>query len=272
MMWHDGYQNAWVWPVIVLVMAVGAGLVAWILSQGRRPPGGSDQAAEVLRRRFAAGEIDEAQFRERMSVLGADAPSGGRSGAVLPVVVVVAVVLVVMLVVALLASQTVDRGYAPMMSNRYRSTSSTCGAPSLPGQTVDVTLTDMGRGAGMMGGTGTGNGYGPGMMSVLANPSTVSAGQVSFLVWNGGVMVHELVVLPLPSGGAGSRTVGADGTVNEDGSLGEASATCAEGTGEGIAPGSIGWVTLDLPAGRYELVCNLPGHYAAGMFTELDVR
>jgi uncharacterized membrane protein len=77
MMWHDGYQNAWVWPVIVLVVAAGAGFVAWVLYQGRRPPGGSDQAAEVLRRRFAAGEIDEAEFRERMSVLGPDAPSGG---------------------------------------------------------------------------------------------------------------------------------------------------------------------------------------------------
>jgi uncharacterized cupredoxin-like copper-binding protein len=258
-----------VWPVIVLVMAVGAGLVAWLLYQGRRPPGGSEQAAEVLRRRFAAGEIDEAEFRERMSVLGADAPSAAGHSGVLPVVAVVAEVLVVMLVVALLASQTVDRGHTPMMSSGFRATSSSCDAPSLPGQTVDVTLTDMGRGAGMMGGTDSG--YGPGMMSVLANPSAVSAGQVSFLVWNGGMMVHELVVLPLPSGGAGSRTVGADGTVNEDGSLGEASATCAEGAGEGIAPGSIGWVTLDLPAGRYELVCNLPGHYAAGMFTELDV-
>jgi len=26
-----------------------------------------------------------------------------------------------------------------------------------------------------------------------------------------------------------------------------------------------------LAAGRYELLCNLPGHYAAGMYTELDV-
>ncbi len=41
--------------------------------------------------------------------------------------------------------------------------------------------------------------------------------------------------------------------------------------GDGIAPGAASWVTLHLDAGRYELICNLPGHYAAGMFTELDV-
>ena len=40
---------------------------------------------------------------------------------------------------------------------------------------------------------------------------------------------------------------------------------------EGIAAGSAGWVTLDLAPGRYELVCNLPGHYAAGMYTLLTV-
>jgi uncharacterized cupredoxin-like copper-binding protein len=31
-------------------------------------------------------------------------------------------------------------------------------------------------------------------------------------------------------------------------------------------------VNLHLAAGRYELICNLPGHYGMGMFTELDVR
>jgi len=35
-------------------------------------------------------------------------------------------------------------------------------------------------------------------------------------------------------------------------------------------PGTTGWVTLHLAPGRCELICNLPGHYARGMFTELD--
>ncbi len=29
---------------------------------------------------------------------------------------------------------------------------------------------------------------------------------------------------------------------------------------------------LDLEAGKYALVCNLPGHYAAGMFADFTVK
>lgn len=137
----------------------------------------------------------------------------------------------------------------------------TCDPPALPGQTVDVVQSDMG---GMMSGAR--------MMNVAASPSSVPAGQVSFRVWNAGMMVHELVILPLQPGGVGTRTVGSDGLVSEAGSLGEASRTCGEGAGDGIAPGAAGWVTLSLDPGRYVLICNLPGHYAMGMFTGLEVR
>jgi len=142
----------------------------------------------------------------------------------------------------------------------------TCTGPALPGQTVRVVLSDMG---GMIGGGMMWNGR---MGNVAASPSAVSSGEVPFSVWNAGMMVHELVVLPLPSGGVGTRPVGADGRVSEAGGLGEASKSCGEGTGEGIVPGAASWVTLHLAAGRYELMCNEPGHYAMGMHTELDVR
>jgi uncharacterized cupredoxin-like copper-binding protein len=33
----------------------------------------------------------------------------------------------------------------------------------------------------------------------------------------------------------------------------------------------VGWVTVTLAPGRYELVCNLPGHYVSGMYGELTV-
>jgi uncharacterized cupredoxin-like copper-binding protein len=146
-----------------------------------------------------------------------------------------------------------------------------CNAPALPGQTVDVVLSDMGgmMGGGMMGGGMMGGGH---MMNVAASPSAAAAGEVSFRVRNAGMMVHELVVLPLPPGGAGTRPVGPDGRVSEAGSLGEASKSCGEGAGDGIAPGAESWTTLHLAPGRYELICNLLGHYAMGMFTELDVR
>ena len=31
------------------------------------------------------------------------------------------------------------------------------------------------------------------------------------------------------------------------------------------------WTTLTLNPGRYELLCNIAGHYGSGMYTELDV-
>ncbi len=159
-----------------------------------------------------------------------------------------------------------------------------CTAPTLPGELVDVTLSDMGgrmtgrsmmdgpmMGGSMMDGSTAGR-WRAGMMSVALSTSGVRADVVSFRVANVGVMTHELVVLPLPAGQqAGRRRVDADGTVDESASLGEASRSCGAGEGAGIRAGSVGWLTVTLRPGRYELVCNLPGHYTAGMFAELDV-
>lgn len=109
-------------------------------------------------------------------------------------------------------------------------------------------------------------------MMLRANARTVPAGTVSFVAVNHGTRTHELIVLPLTAGASvGDRSVGAGRRVDEAGSIGEASHTCGTGPGEGISVGTVGWVALSLIPGRYELVCNLPGHYAAGMRTELDV-
>ena len=175
---------------------------------------------------------------------------------------------------------------------RYPTAQPSCAAPALPGTVVDVTLTDMGGmmrpgkiGPGWNGAYGPGqNGYrwsGMGMMGMLrvfVNPATVPAGQVSFRVLNTGWLNHELVVLPLAQGQfPGRRAVGKDGKVDEAGSLGEASRTCGADKGDeqssnyGIAPETTGWTAITLPPGRYELICNIAGHYGAGMYTELDV-
>ncbi len=154
-------------------------------------------------------------------------------------------------------------GYGPGMSTgMYGRTN--CAVPNLPGTVVNVTLMNS-RGP-MMGGHG-------GMMRLSATPSTVAAGQVSFVATNMGSLNHELLILPLPGNQiAGTRAIQSDGTVDEAGSLGEASNSCGAGAGEGIAPGSSSWVTVTLAPGRYELLCNLPGHYAAGMYTQLTVH
>ena len=143
-------------------------------------------------------------------------------------------------------------------------TSPACSRPRLAGQRVIVVLGDMGA---MMSG-----GMMPGSMMLHVTPRSVLADTVSIVALNHGTVTHELIVLPLASGAsAGTRTVGADNRVSEDSSVGEASTDCGAGAGEGIAPGHASWVTISVKPGRYELLCNLPGHYAAGMYAELDV-
>ena len=147
----------------------------------------------------------------------------------------------------------------------------TCTAPAqLPRSTVLVTLSDMGMSR-MMSGTAPRSAR----MLLRAVPARVAAGdgvKVTLVARNMGWRTHELVVLPLSAdASAGQRIPGADGRVDEAGSLGEASKSCGSGAGDGIAAGATGWVTLTLDPGRYELICNLPNHYADGMYQELIV-
>ena len=109
-------------------------------------------------------------------------------------------------------------------------------------------------------------------MALSADRASVPNGTVSFLVTNVGSINHEMVVLPLPDPQAvGTRQVGGDAKIDEAGSLGEASKTDDKGAGQGVAPGTSSWMTITLAPGPYELVCNLPGHYADGMYTQLTV-
>ncbi len=119
----------------------------------------------------------------------------------------------------------------------------------------------MGWGAGMMGwGNGPGGGgMMNGMMSVRADATTVTAGEVDFDVTNWSrSIVHEMLVVavdlpdaPLPYDYTNQIVV-----ENQIKSLGE--------TGE-LSPNASKQISLDLPAGNYLLICNVPGHYAAGM-------
>ena len=87
-------------------------------------------------------------------------------------------------------------------------------------------------------------------------PSTTSvpAGKVTFTVHNAGTMVHEMVVVKTDKTPA--QLALPDGTADESTSVGEAA---------DIAAGATKSVTLNLPAGKYILLCNIPGHYKGGM-------
>ena len=154
----------------------------------------------------------------------------------------------------------VSDGTAAPVSGAYGAIS--CAAPTRCGTTVSVQVTDAG---GMM------TGQTPMWAILVASPRTVPTGSVSVSVSATGNLVHELVVLPFPGVGPGARPTGADGTIDGSESPDEASRSCAADVGDGNAPGSTGWTTVHLAAGRYELDCDQPRHYAAGMFDVLTV-
>jgi len=162
---------------------------------------------------------------------------------------------------------TMTRGGTSLGDRRLLSGSPRA-APNLPGTVVNVSLTNMG---GPMMGQSNGMMNG-GSMSLSTDQASVPHGTVSFFVTNGGSIENELVVLPLPNSHAvGARPIGGDAKIDEAGSLGEASKSGGADAGDGIAPGASGWVTVTLASGQYELVCNLPRHYSAGMYTQLTV-
>ncbi len=288
MMWGFGSSAAWLWLGIGLLATAGA-IVLTLALAGQRRPGRAQAspAARELGERFARGDIGEDEYTHRRAVLDASRPVRPAGRWHWNAALVIALAAIVGLGATSIAlAATTGTASPPAGPAAARA----CTVPSLPGQVAGVRLWDM---RGMMGGHYPGGGYYPGgmmgggynpgsratapgrwmrMMTITTDRASVPAGTVSFRVQNTGSLTHELVVLPLPAAGAGTRPVGADGTVTEQGSLGEASATCAAGAGDGITPGATGWVTLHLAPGRYELICNLPGHYAHGMHAELDIR
>ena len=101
---------------------------------------------------------------------------------------------------------------------------------------------------------------GLGEWKVSPSATAAGAGKVTFDVTNDGKTKHEFVVLrtskPAGALGAGAR-------VPETGNVGE--------TGD-IAAGAHKSVTIALKPGHYSFVCNLPGHYAAGMHADFTVK
>ena len=76
--------------------------------------------------------------------------------------------------------------------------------------------------------------------------------------------IHEMIVARLTSLKEKMPYVANEERVDEDraGDLGEVSE---------LDPGARGELGVDLKPGNYLLYCNVPGHYAAGMWTVLKV-
>ncbi len=103
-------------------------------------------------------------------------------------------------------------------------------------------------------------------MGIAVSVIEIPAGEVTFDVVNTAPDIeHEMVVTRL-SGSDGSLPYNADDmAVDEEaaGSVGEV----AE-----LAPGASGALSVTLEPGSYALYCNVPGHYAAGMWTVITVK
>ena len=94
-------------------------------------------------------------------------------------------------------------------------------------------------------------------------PETITAkpGKLEITLDNKGKIPHELVVLKTDEAPDALKVSG--GRVSEDASVGEV---------EEIDGGGSKSATVDVEAGKYVYVCNIPGHYGDGMRGQLTVK
>lgn len=84
MMWGNGYNMAWGWPVGLLMMVAIVLLIVWAVrtfaggtdragqrgdTSGASGKGERSQARQILDDRFAKGELDATEYRERLKVI-----------------------------------------------------------------------------------------------------------------------------------------------------------------------------------------------------------
>jgi uncharacterized cupredoxin-like copper-binding protein len=153
----------------------------------------------------------------------------------------------------------------------------TLATPAFAATIVNVKLWDKGAmdlsqpmmlGMGMGKGMGSGmNGHkGMAMMGVDADQTSIPAGKVTFEVTNDSKdTIHEMLVARIESADQKLPYIKDQSRVDEEAikDLGEVSE---------LDPGKSGALTVDLKPGLYLLFCNVPGHFAAGMWTTLKVQ
>lgn len=97
--------------------------------------------------------------------------------------------------------------------------------------------------------------------------TSAAAGSVTFQINNAGAVVHEFVVLKTDVAADKLSVDASTGAVSE-----ETPGLTVVDEVEDIAVGASPSLTVDLPAGHYVLICNVPGHYAGGMHADFTTR
>jgi uncharacterized cupredoxin-like copper-binding protein len=101
--------------------------------------------------------------------------------------------------------------------------------------------------------------------TIALDPGTATAGEVTFDIENTAGQTHEFVVFQTDLAPDALPTDD-EGLVDESG---EGLTLIDEA--EDIAGGSSTTLAVSLDAGKYVVICNLPGHYAQGMHAPLTV-
>ena len=111
----------------------------------------------------------------------------------------------------------------------------------------------------------TEGGEGGGPMTLTLDKPTIKAGETTFLVHNDAMWEeHEMVLVKLKSPDQAIDVVAGKNRVDEKKlkSMGEVS---------DLKPGANGQLKAKLSPGSYVLLCNIKGHYQAGMHATLTV-
>jgi uncharacterized cupredoxin-like copper-binding protein len=94
-------------------------------------------------------------------------------------------------------------------------------------------------------------------------------GKVTFIITNEGAQEHEFVVLRTDTAAADFPISSFEGEANRFDEDAKGLTNVGETGDPAMAPGTSLMLTIDMSAGHYAVVCNLPGHYAMGMHQDV---
>jgi uncharacterized cupredoxin-like copper-binding protein len=99
--------------------------------------------------------------------------------------------------------------------------------------------------------------------SIALTSTTMRSGTVTFVARNGGGATHSFIVIKTDAAADKLALDPQKQTAKEDGKVGGL---------DQIDPGKSLNLRLDLPAGHYVVICNVPTHYQLGMRADLTVN
>jgi uncharacterized cupredoxin-like copper-binding protein len=101
--------------------------------------------------------------------------------------------------------------------------------------------------------------------SITLSNDAPAAGELTFEGVNEGTLTHEFEIFAVPEGVDANAL-----PIEDNAALADEMLEVIDEV-EDIAPGTSATLQVDLEAGDYAVLCNLPGHYAEGMHATFTV-